>query len=144
MPDRWWKNAIIYGLDVARFADSDGDGVGDFRGLISKLPYLSDLGVTCIWLLPFFPSARRDNGYDVTDFMQVDPRLGTLEDLIEFMHRAGEHSMRVVIDLVTQHTSDQHPWFKAARANEHSRYRDYYVWAQAGRGCAADIPVPWT
>ena len=129
MPEAWWKNAVIYGVDVERFCDSNGDGIGDFQGLISKLPYLADLGVTCIWMLPFFPSSDRDNGYDVTDYFRVDTKYGLFEHFQSFLHRAGERGMRVIVDLITQHTSDQHPWFQAARNNEKSRYRDYYVWA---------------
>src|SRR5690606_33112806 len=124
----WYKNTIIYGIDVHRFYDSNGDGIGDFQGLIEKLDYISDLGVTCVWLLPFFPSPYRDNGYDVQDFYGVDPKLGTLDDFITFVRKAGERSIRVMIDLVMDHTSDQHPWFISARHDPESRYRGYYAW----------------
>lgn len=129
VPQPWYKSAIVYAVDVEKYADGDGDGVGDFRGLTSRLDYLSWLGVSCVWILPFHPSPRRDNGYDVTDYFQVDPRLGTLEDFSDFVKRAGERGIRVMIDLVMDHTSDQHPWFQAARRSRSSRYRDYYVWA---------------
>lgn len=129
MKDLWYKNAIIYSLDVEIFMDSNGDGVGDFIGLTKRLNYLSGLGVTCLWLLPFYPSPNRDNGYDVMDYYNVDPRLGTLGDFVEFMHQAREHGIRVIIDLVVNHTSDQHPWFQSARADKNSKYRDYYVWS---------------
>jgi maltose alpha-D-glucosyltransferase / alpha-amylase len=129
MKDFWYKNAIIYSLDVETFMDSNGDGVGDFIGLTKRLNYLSGLGVTCLWLLPFYPSPNRDNGYDVMDYYNVDPRLGTLGDFVEFMHQAREHGIRVIIDLVVNHTSDQHPWFQSARADKNSKYRDYYVWS---------------
>lgn len=126
----WYKNTIIYGIDVHRFYDSNGDGIGDFQGLIEKLDYISDLGVTCVWLLPFFPSPYRDNGYDVQDFYGVDPKLGTLDDFITFVRKAGERSIRVMIDLVMDHTSDQHPWFISARHDPESRYRGYYAWTK--------------
>ncbi len=124
----WYKNAVIYAVDVDRFQDSNGDGIGDFQGLISRLDYISDLGVTCIWLLPFFPAAGRDNGYDITNYYGVDEHLGTLADFIEFVHKAGERGIRVLVDLVMNHTSDQHPWFQAARRDKDSRYYSYYVW----------------
>lgn len=104
-------------------------GSGFFPGLTSKLDYLAELGITCIWLLPFFPSTWRDNGYDITDYFSVDPRLGTLDDFLEFMHRADERGIRVILDAVANHTSNQHPWFQAARRDEASRYRDYYIWS---------------
>jgi len=127
--DLWWKNAVIYCLDVELFADGDGDGCGDFPGLTGKVDYLAGLGVTCIWLMPFYPTPNKDNGYDITDFYGVDPRLGTLGDLVEFLHAARERGIRVIADLVVNHTSDQHPWFQSARADEHSPWRDFYVWA---------------
>jgi len=140
MTESWWKNAVIYAVDVERFYDGNGDGVGDFKGLTSKLDYIAGLGVTCIWLLPFYPSTGEDNGYAVTDYFRIDSRFGLFEDFLDFVHRAGEYGIRVIIDLVVHHTSDQHPWFQAGRHNEKSRYRDYYVWAhhppppEPGRG----------
>ncbi|NJK66131.1 MAG: trehalose synthase [Richelia sp. CSU_2_1] len=128
--DLWYKNAIIYSLDVETFMDSDGDGVGDFQGLTNRLNYLSGLGITCLWLLPFYPSPNRDNGYDVMDYYNIDPRLGTLGDFVEFMHQAGERGIRVLIDLVVNHTSDRHPWFLAAKSDKNSKYRNYYVWSE--------------
>jgi maltose alpha-D-glucosyltransferase / alpha-amylase len=130
MRDLWYKRAIVYSVDVETFMDSNGDGVGDFPGLIQRLDYLDRLGVTCLWLLPFFPTPNRDNGYDVTDYYGVDARLGTLGDFVEFMHEAGERGMRVVIDLVVNHTSKEHPWFQQARRDPESRYRDFYVWSK--------------
>lgn len=127
--DLWYKDAIIYAINVDTFQDSDGDGVGDFPGLTSRVEYLHALGVTCVWLLPFYPSPNRDNRYDVADYYGVDPRLGTLGDFVDFLRVARERGIRVMIDLVVNHTSDQHPWFQAARADRTSRYRDYYVWA---------------
>ena len=127
----WYKNAVFYGLDVATFQDSNGDGIGDFPGLCRRLDYLADLGVTCIWLLPFFPTPDRDNGYDVMDYFSVDPKLGTFDDFLTFVRSAGERGLRVMIDLVMDHTSDRHPWFQAARRDRNSRYRRYYVWTDA-------------
>ena len=126
--DLWWKNAIVYCLDVETFMDGDGDGCGDFTGLIQQLDYLAGLGVTCIWLMPFYPTPNRDDGYDVTDYLAVDPRLGTLGDFVEFVRLAGDRGLRVIVDLVVNHTSDQHPWFQAARTSRDSPFRDYYVW----------------
>jgi maltose alpha-D-glucosyltransferase / alpha-amylase len=127
--DLWWKNAVVYCVDVELYADSDGDGVGDFPGLTGKVDYLAGLGVTCIWLMPFYPTPNKDNGYDISDFYGVDPRLGSLGDLVEFLRAARERGIRVIADLVVNHTSDEHPWFQSARADERSPYRDFYVWA---------------
>ena len=118
----------MYALDVEAFDDSSGDGVGDFPGLIDRLDYLNRLGVSALWLLPFYPTPNRDNGYDVTDYYSVDPRLGTLGDFVEFVGEADARGIKVVIDLVVNHTSDQHPWFQEARSDPESKYRDYYVW----------------
>lgn len=126
----WYKNAIIYAIDIHRFKDANGDGIGDFSGLIDRLDYLSDLGVTCIWLLPFYPTPYRDNGYDINDYFGVDPRVGSLDDFIAFLREAGKRSIRVMLDLVLDHTSDTHPWFIAARHNPDSRFRDYYSWTK--------------
>jgi maltose alpha-D-glucosyltransferase / alpha-amylase len=128
--DLWYKNAVIYCLNVETFIDSNGDGVGDFVGLTDKLAYLSGLGVTCIWLMPFYGSPNRDDGYDVSDYYGVHPRTGTFGDVVEFMNRAKQLGLRVIVDLVVNHTSDQHPWFKAARKDPHSPYRQYYVWSK--------------
>ncbi|MFP5365405.1 MAG: alpha-amylase family protein [Actinomycetes bacterium] len=126
--DLWWKNAVVYCLDVETFFDDDGDGTGDFAGLTQRVDYLAALGVTCIWLMPFYPSPDRDDGYDVTDFFTVDPRLGTMGDLVEFIRAAKDRGMRVIADFVVNHTSDQHPWFVEARKSTDNKYRDYYVW----------------
>jgi maltose alpha-D-glucosyltransferase / alpha-amylase len=126
--DLWYKNAIVYCIDVSAFFDSNGDGLGDFIGLTSKLDYLAGLGITCVWLMPFYPSPQRDGGYDVTDYYGVDSRLGSLGDFVEFTRAARERGIRVIIDLVVQHTSDQHPWFESARASRDSPYHGFYVW----------------
>lgn len=130
MDKHWYKNSIIYALDVESFKDSNGDGVGDFTGLTHCLNYLSGLGVNCLWLLPFFGTPNKDNGYDISDYYTVDKRLGNLGGFVEFLDAAQELGMRVIIDLVVNHTSDQHPWFQEARKKEKSRYRDYYIWAK--------------
>ncbi|MFC0532321.1 alpha-amylase family protein [Phytohabitans kaempferiae] len=126
--DLWWKNAVIYCLDVETFFDGDGDGCGDFRGLAQRVDYLDEMGVTCIWLMPFYPTPDRDDGYDITDFYGVDPRLGTKGDLVEFLRLARDRGIRVIADLVVNHTSNQHPWFQSARSSPDSPHRDWYVW----------------
>ncbi|NHC16201.1 alpha-amylase family protein [Motilibacter deserti] len=126
--DVWWKSAVVYCLDVETYLDWDGDGYGDFAGLTQRVDYLADLGVTCVWLMPFYPSPERDDGYDITDFYSVDPRLGTLGDLVEFVRTARDRGIRVIADLVVNHTSVQHPWFQSARSSRDSPYRDWYVW----------------
>jgi maltose alpha-D-glucosyltransferase / alpha-amylase len=128
--DLWYKNAVLYSLDVSTFADGNGDGIGDFRGLCDRLPYLAGIGVTCVWLLPFYPSPNRDHGYDVQDYYNVDPRFGTLGDFVDFMRQADELGIRVIVDLVVNHTSDQHPWFQSARSDPNSPYREWYVWSK--------------
>ena len=127
--EKWWTNAIIYAVDIERFYDGNGDGYGDFKGLTQKLPYLSDLGVTALWLLPFYDSTEQDNGYDVTDYLHISSRYGTLDDFLDFLHRAGAIGIRVIMDLVVDHTSSRHPWFEAARRNAGSRFRNYYYWS---------------
>ena len=126
----WYKDAIIYELHVKAFADSNNDGVGDFGGLLQKLDYLQDLGVTCLWILPFFPSPQKDDGYDIADYLSVHPTYGTMEDFQAFLAAAHERGLQVLIELVVNHTSDQHPWFQAARmAPPGSPERDFYVWS---------------
>jgi maltose alpha-D-glucosyltransferase / alpha-amylase len=130
MGERWYSEAVIYCADVDTFQDSDGDGCGDIAGLIGRLDYLARLGVTCLWLHPIHPSPGRDDGYDVTDFYNVHPRLGTLGDFAELLHQADNRGIRIIIDLVVNHTSDEHPWFVSARSSPDSPYRDWYVWCE--------------
>jgi maltose alpha-D-glucosyltransferase/alpha-amylase len=125
----WFNNAVIYGVNLSTFQDGDGDGIGDLTGLISRLDYLADLGVDCLWLLPFYPSPRRDNGYDVSNYYDIDPRYGTLDDFRDLVTEANDRGIRIIIDLVVHHTSDKHPWFQAACADRGSQYRDYYIWS---------------
>jgi maltose alpha-D-glucosyltransferase/alpha-amylase len=128
--DLWYKNALIYCLSVSTYLDANGDGIGDFQGLMRRLDYLGGMGVTAIWLMPFQPSPRRDDGYDVADYYGVDPRYGTLGDFVEFTHGCKQRGIRVLIDLVVNHTSDEHPWFQDARRDPQSPYRNWYIWSK--------------
>src|SRR5213594_4299061 len=126
----WYKDAVIYELHVRAFADGNGDGIGDFKGLKSKLDYLQDLGVTALWLLPFYPSPLRDDGYDIADYANIHPTYGTLPDFRLFLKEAHRRGLRVITEMVLNHTSDQHPWFQRARvAAPGSAARNYYVWS---------------
>ncbi|WP_029010997.1 alpha-amylase family protein [Azospirillum halopraeferens] len=127
--DLWYKNAVVYCLSVGTFMDANGDGIGDFKGLLRRLDYLQGLGVTTLWLMPFQPSPRRDHGYDITDHYGVDPRYGSLGDFVEFAHAARQRGLRIIMDLVINHTSDRHPWFRAARKDPRSPFRDFYIWS---------------
>jgi maltose alpha-D-glucosyltransferase / alpha-amylase len=128
--DLWYKNAVIYSLDLETFLDANGDGVGDFAGLIERLDYLQYLGIDAVWLAPFQKTPNRDNGYDVADYYTIDPRHGTGGDFVEFMHQAKKRGLKVLIDLVVNHTSDRHPWFQSARSDPGSPYRDWYNWSK--------------
>jgi maltose alpha-D-glucosyltransferase / alpha-amylase len=128
--DLWYKNAIIYCLSVGTYMDANSDGIGDFQGLMRRLDYLHGLGITAIWLMPFQTSPFRDDGYDISDYYAVDPRYGTMGDFVEFTHGARQRGMRVLIDLVVNHTSNEHHWFKESRRDPASRYRDWYVWSK--------------
>jgi maltose alpha-D-glucosyltransferase/alpha-amylase len=128
--DLWYKNAIVYCLSVGTYLDTNADGVGDFQGLLRRLDYLQGLGVTAIWLLPFQRSPGRDDGYDISDYYAVDLRYGSLGDFVEFTQGCRQRGLRLLIDLVVNHTSDQHPWFQEARKDPKSKYRDWYVWSK--------------
>jgi maltose alpha-D-glucosyltransferase / alpha-amylase len=128
--DLWYKNAIVYCLSVATYMDANGDGIGDFPGLMRRLDYLQGMGATALWLMPFQTSPCRDGGYDVSDYYNVDSRYGTLGDFVEFSRGCKQRGMRVIIDLVVNHTSNEHPWFQEACRNSQSRYRDWYVWSK--------------
>jgi maltose alpha-D-glucosyltransferase / alpha-amylase len=127
--DLWYKNAVIYCLDVEKYQDANGDGVGDFEGLMRRLDYLAGLGATCVWLQPFYTSPNRDNGYDVSDYYNIHEKHGSLGDYVTFMNHAEALGMRVIVDLVVNHTSVDIPWFQSARADPKSMFRDWYVWA---------------
>ncbi len=128
--DLWYKNSVIYSLDVDTFMDANGDGIGDFEGLVRQLDYLHSIGIDAIWLAPFQPTPNRDNGYDISDHYGVDPRHGSSGDFVEFMHQANKRGIKVIIDLVVNHTSDQHPWFREARKGKDARFHDWYVWSK--------------
>jgi maltose alpha-D-glucosyltransferase/alpha-amylase len=125
----WYKRAVLYEVLIRGFADSNGDGTGDIRGLISKLDYLQWLGIDCIWLLPIYESPLRDGGYDISDFLKVLPEFGDLGDFVQLVEEAHKRGMRVIADLVMNHSSDQHPWFQASRSDPTGPYGDYYVWS---------------
>ena len=126
----WYKDALIYQTHIRAFMDSNGDGIGDFRGLTQKLDYLQDLGVTAVWVLPFYPSPLKDDGYDIAGYTDVHPSYGTLADVRQFVREAHKRGLRVITELVCNHTSDQHPWFQKARiAKPGSAARNFYVWS---------------
>jgi maltose alpha-D-glucosyltransferase / alpha-amylase len=125
----WYKDAIIYQVHVRTFFDANADGIGDFRGLAQKIDYLADLGVTAIWLMPFFPSPLRDDGYDIADYRSVHPSYGTLEDFKKFLEIAHTRGIRVIVELILNHTSNQHPWFQESRSSRDNPRRDWYVWS---------------
>ncbi len=143
--DLWYKNAVIYCLSVGTYMDADGDGIGDFRGLMRRLDYLQGLGVTAIWLMPFQPSPGRDDGYDISDYYGVNPAYGSLGDFVEFTHAAKQRSIRVIIDLVVNHTSDQHPWFQDAIRDPRSPYRNWcIVWSKSKpANSSKGMVFPW-
>ncbi|MBB1514803.1 alpha-amylase family protein [Tessaracoccus sp. MC1679] len=141
--DLWWKSAVVYCLDIETFLDSNGDGVGDLGGLSQRIDYLAQLGITCLWLMPFYPSPDRDDGYDVKDFYGVDPRLGNHGELVEVIRTAHDRGIRVIADLIVNHTSDQHPWFVASRRSTTNPFRDYYVWRDTDPGdTSAEVVFP--
>src|SRR5215831_9814966 len=129
MDPLWYKDAVLYELPVKAFFDENGDGIGDFPGLTQKLDYLQWLGIDCIWLMPFFPSPLRDDGYDISDYRSVNPTYGTLDDFKTFLAAAHKRGIRVIIEMVLNHTSDQHPWFQESRSSRNNPRRDWYVWS---------------
>ena len=130
----WYKDAIIYQLHVKAFFDADNDGIGDFKGLTQRLDYIKDLGVTAIWVMPFYPSPMRDDGYDISEYKNVHPEYGTMRDVRAFVRKAHQLGLKVITELVINHTSDQHPWFqRARRAPKGSARRNFYVWSDTTR-----------
>ena len=140
--DLWWKTAVVYNLDVETYLDWNDDGTGDFQGLAHRIDYLAELGVTCLWLAPFYPSPQKDNGYDITDYYGVDPRYGHLGDVVEVFRTAKDRGIRVIVDLVVNHTSDQHPWFKEALKGKDNHFRDYYRWRDTPPANQAENAFP--
>jgi maltose alpha-D-glucosyltransferase/alpha-amylase len=140
--DLWWKNAVIYCADVATWLDSDGDGIGDLAGLTRRLDYLWGLGINTLWLMPFYPSPLGDDGYDITDYYAVDPRFGTLGDFVEMIRTADNLGIRVLVDLVMSHTSNQHRWFQRSRHDHGSRYRNYYRWSDTKQAEPSEVAFP--
>ena len=134
-----FKNKVIYQIYPKSFCDSNGDGLGDLRGVTSKLDYLAELGVSCLWLTPFFPSPQRDNGYDVADYRAVDPRFGTMADLEELIREADKRGIGLMLDMVFNHTSTEHAWFQRALAGE-KKYQDYYIFKE---GSPDKAPTNW-
>ncbi len=141
MSKDWYRNATVYGVDISRFYDSSGSGVGDIRGVIEKLDYIHSLGVDTLWLLPFFPSDRRDNGYDVTDYKSIDKELGTLTDFKQLVDEAHKRQVKVIIELVVHHSSSEHEWFKQASSDRNSKYHDYYAWSDEKIDDPDDQPI---
>jgi oligo-1,6-glucosidase len=132
MKRRWWKEAVVYQIYPRSFLDSNGDGVGDLRGIIARLDYLKQLGVDVVWLSPVYPSAGDDGGYDVSDYCTIDATFGTMTDWEELLQQMHTRGIRLLMDLVVNHTSDEHPWFRASRMSREDPYRDYYIW-QSGK-----------
>ena len=124
----WWKNAVIYQIYPRSFQDSNNDGIGDLQGIIQRLPYLEKLGIDAIWLSPVCRSPQDDNGYDISDYQDIDPMFGTLEDIDKLIQTAKKHNIRIIVDLVLNHSSDEHRWFLEAKKSKTNPYHDYYIW----------------
>lgn len=132
--EKWWKNAVVYQIYPKSFQDSDGDGIGDIRGIIRRLDYLADLGIDAVWISPMYCSPQNDNGYDISDYQDIDPMFGTLEDMDELISEAGKRKIRIIMDLVLNHTSNEHRWFQEAKKSRENPYHDYYVWRDGEEG----------
>lgn len=132
--DKWWKDAVVYQIYTKSFRDTNGDGIGDLNGIIEKLDYIQALGVTCLWLNPIYCSPDVDNGYDISDYQRIDPRYGSLEDFQRLLHEVHRRGMRLILDMVLNHTSDEHPWFQESKKSKNNPYRNYYIWRHAKDG----------
>jgi glycosidase len=142
MPPDWFRDAVFYEVFVRAYADGNGDGIGDLPGLTSRLDYLLDLGVDTLWLSPIMPSPSHDHGYDVIDYLNIHPDYGTLDDFHALVNAAYQHGLRIIVELIPNHTSDQHPWFQASRNPrhpDHAAYRDWYAWSETNTGFAKDL-----
>ncbi|WVE38328.1 alpha-amylase family glycosyl hydrolase, partial [Priestia megaterium] len=134
MEKKWWKEAVAYQIYPRSFMDSNGDGIGDIQGVISKLDYLSDLGIDVIWICPIYQSPNDDNGYDISDYKDIMKDFGTMEDFDELLDEVHHRGMKLIMDLVINHTSDEHPWFLESRSSKENPYRDYYIWHEGKDG----------
>ena len=132
--NKWWKNAVVYQIYPKSFQDSDGDGIGDIPGIISRLDYLKKLGIDAIWLSPVYRSPQDDNGYDISDYQDIEPMFGTMEDMEQLFAEAKKRGIRIMMDLVLNHTSDEHRWFLEAKKSKDNPYHDYYVWRDGEEG----------
>ncbi len=128
LEQNWWKNSVVYQIYPRSFCDSNGDGVGDLNGIRSKLWYLEQLGVDVLWLSPVYCSPNADNGYDISDYYNIQPEYGTMEDMKQLLDECNQRGMRVIMDLVVNHTSDEHTWFQQSRSSKTNPYRDFYIW----------------
>ena len=142
-PQPWWKNAVIYQIYPRSFQDSNGDGIGDLAGIIQRLGYLESLGIDAIWLSPVYRSPQDDNGYDISDYCDIDPMFGTLADMDNLIAEAKKHHIRIIMDLVLNHSSDEHRWFQEAKKSRDNPYHDYYVWRDGGHAAQQDAGRLW-
>lgn len=133
--EKWWKKAVIYQIYPRSFQDSNGDGIGDLNGIICRLDYLENLGIDAIWLSPVCKSPQDDNGYDISDYQDIDPMFGSIEDMERLIQEAKKHHIRIIMDLVLNHSSDEHRWFQEARKSRENPYHDYYIWRDGEEGC---------
>ena len=132
--EKWWQKAVVYQIYPRSFQDSNGDGIGDIPGITSRLDYLADLGIDAVWLSPVYRSPQDDNGYDISDYQDIDPMFGNLEDMERLIQEAGKRNIRIVMDLVLNHSSDEHRWFQEAKRSKDNPYHDYYVWRDGKEG----------
>ena len=138
MEKKWWQKEVVYQIYPRSFRDSNNDGIGDLQGIISRLDYLKDLGITSVWLCPIFKSPMDDNGYDISDYLDIAEEFGTMDDLKQLIEEADKRNIKIILDLVLNHTSDEHPWFQEALHNPESAYHDYYIFRQG-----KEVPNNW-